>query len=179
MPILPFIEKIVDIPDGVTAKIDNNILVVKGPKGELTREFKNRAVTMSIKDGSIKVFTEFPHKPEKALVGTWESHAKNMVKGVTDGYEYTMKLVYSHFPVKMSVKGETFVIDNFLGEKCPRKARIMYDTKVVVKGDNVIITGINKEHVGQTSANIELATKIKRYDPRVFQDGIYIVEKRC
>ena len=50
--------------------------------------------------------------------------------------------------------------------------------KVSVKGEDVTITGINKEHVGQTMANIEQATKIKGRDPRIFQDGIYLVDKR-
>ena len=70
-------------------------------------------------------------------------------------------------------------IDNFLGERSPRKAKIIGDdVKVSVKGEDVTITGINKEHVGQTMANIEQATKIKGRDPRIFQDGIYLVDKR-
>ncbi|MFA4936009.1 MAG: 50S ribosomal protein L6, partial [Candidatus Methanoperedens sp.] len=51
------------------------------------------------------------------------------------------------------------------------------NTKVTIKGDQVILNGINKEDVGQTAANIRQATKIKRFDPRVFQDGIYLVEQ--
>ena len=100
-----------------------------------------------------------------------------MIIGVTNGFEYKMKIVYSHFPVKTTVKGDMFVIENFLGEKHPRRADILGDTKIKVKGDEVILTGHNKENVGQTAANIEQVTKIKGYDPRVFQDGIYIVQK--
>jgi large subunit ribosomal protein L6 len=51
------------------------------------------------------------------------------------------------------------------------------DSLVAIKGDELIVTGINKEHVGQTAANIEQATRIKGRDPRVFQDGIYLTEK--
>jgi large subunit ribosomal protein L6 len=50
-------------------------------------------------------------------------------------------------------------------------------SSVAVQGDELIVAGINKEHVGQTAANIEQATRIKRRDPRVFQDGIYCIEK--
>jgi large subunit ribosomal protein L6 len=100
-----------------------------------------------------------------------------MIVGVTNGFEYKMKIVYSHFPVKTSIKGDQFIIENFLGEKHPRKANILGDTKINVKGDDVILTGPNKEDVGQTAANIEQITKIKRYDPRKFQDGIYITHK--
>jgi large subunit ribosomal protein L6 len=100
-----------------------------------------------------------------------------MIKGVTKGYKYTMKVVYSHFPVKTILKDNEFVIENFLGESHPRTARIFGDTKVEIKGDTIILSGIHLEHVSQSSANIELATKITNYDPRVFQDGIYLVEK--
>jgi large subunit ribosomal protein L6 len=90
-----------------------------------------------------------------------------------------MKIVYAHFPMTVKVQGKTVTIDNFLGERSPRVAKIIGDdVKVQVKGDDVTITGINKEHVGQTMANIEQATKIKRRDPRIFQDGIYLVDKR-
>jgi large subunit ribosomal protein L6 len=88
-----------------------------------------------------------------------------------------MKIVYSHFPIKASVKGDMFVIENFLGERSPRKTKIVGDTKITIKGDEITLTGINIEDVGQTAANIELATRIKGFDPRVFQDGIYITSK--
>jgi large subunit ribosomal protein L6 len=100
-----------------------------------------------------------------------------MIKGVTQGFEYRMKVVYSHFPMQLKVEGKKLLINNFLGEKKARYANILGETKVKTGADMVTITGINKEDVGQTAANIEQATKIKRFDPRVFQDGIYIVEK--
>ena len=88
-----------------------------------------------------------------------------------------MKIVYAHFPMTVKVKGNIVTIDNFLGERSPRVAKIIGDAKVSVKGEDVTITGINKEEVGQTMANIEQATKIKGRDPRIFQDGIYLVDK--
>src|SRR4030065_2566176 len=88
-----------------------------------------------------------------------------------------MKMVSAPFPIKASVNGDTFMIENFLGEKYPRKAKILGATKVNVKGDLVDLTGPDVEAVGQTAANIERATKIKGFDPRVFQDGIYIIQK--
>ena len=97
--------------------------------------------------------------------------------GVTDGFEYHMKIVFAHFPMTVKVNKDVVVIDNFLGERHPRTAKVVGSAKVVVKGDEVTITGINKEHVGQTMANLEQATKIKGRDPRVFQDGIYLISK--
>jgi large subunit ribosomal protein L6 len=116
-------------------------------------------------------------KTQKAMVGTFASHIRNMIKGVTEGFEYRMKVVYSHFPMQLKVEKDKLMIGNFLGEKKPRSANILGESKVKASGDEVVVTGINKEDVGQTAANIEQATRIKRFDPRVFQDGIYTVEK--
>ncbi|NIU39655.1 50S ribosomal protein L6, partial [Candidatus Bathyarchaeota archaeon] len=83
----------------------------------------------------------------------------------------------SHFPISVKVKEKTVVIENFTGERSPRIAKIMGDTKVTVKGEDVIVQGINIEDVSQTAANIQNATKIKKKDPRVFLDGIYVYER--
>jgi large subunit ribosomal protein L6 len=122
--------------------------------------------------------TDMPRREQLAMLGTLESHLKNMITGVTKGYEYTMKVVYSHFPIQLKIEGKQVIVGNFLGEKRARKANIQGNTKVLIKGDQVIISGMNKEDVGQTAANIRQATKIKRFDPRVFQDGVYLVERR-
>ncbi len=100
-----------------------------------------------------------------------------MIIGVTDGFECKLKIVYAHFPMQVKAEGNTLVIGIFLGEKKPRVAKILGETKVKVNGNEVVISGINKEDVGQTAANIEQKTKIKRFDPRTFQDGIYIVQR--
>lgn len=88
-----------------------------------------------------------------------------------------MKVVYVYFPVSIKVEGDKVVISNFCGERKPRIAKIVGDTKVEVKEDDIIVSGINVEEVGQTAANIEQATKVKGKDPRVFLDGIYVYEK--
>jgi large subunit ribosomal protein L6 len=100
-----------------------------------------------------------------------------MIQGVTEGFEYKMKTVYSHFPIKTTLQEKQIIIDNFLGEKYPRKANILGETTVEIKGDEIILTGADIEQVSQTAANIERATRIKKRDRRVFQDGIYITQK--
>ena len=75
------------------------------------------------------------------------------------------------------VDGDTLIVKNFFGEKIPRKAKIVPNVKVQVKGDEVTVSGIDIEAVGQTAANIEKCTVIKNRDRRVFQDGIWLVEK--
>ncbi len=167
----------VELPDDVKAEIKEGVVIVEGPKGKLERKLYHPKISIEKIDNKIVVKCEFARRKEKALVGTFAAHIKNMIKGVTEGFVYKMKIVYSHFPMKVSVKGNEVIIENFLGEKHPRKAKIFGNVKVTVKGDEVTIEGINREEVGQTAANIEFATKVKDRDIRVFQDGIYIVSK--
>ena len=77
-----------------------------------------------------------------------------------------------------AVKGNEFVVNNYFGERVPRRADILDGVKVEVKNKvEVVVSGIDKEKVGQTSANIERCTTVKNRDRRVFQDGIYLLEK--
>ncbi len=177
MPVSPKVTRTVTIPTDVKVTYKDSILTVSGPKGTLTRYFSHPRIAISVKKDEVAIESIMPKKKESALVGTWEAHIGNMVLGVRKGFKYTMKVVYSHFPVKTLLKGNEFVIENFLGESHPRKAKIMGETKIEIKGDTITLTGINLEHVSQTAANIELTTKIRNYDPRVFQDGIYRMEK--
>ncbi len=174
----------VPIPEGVEVKVEGKRVTVKGPKGELTRDFSHaRGVLISVvEEGGekkVKVEAYFANRRKKALVGTIASHIENMITGVTKGFRYKMKIVYSHFPINVKVdeKNKLIYIENFLGEKAPRVAKIHGNVKITVKGDDVIIEGINIEEVGQTAANIEQATKVKEFDRRVFMDGIYIYER--
>lgn len=171
-------EKIVDIPEEVEIKVEDKRVIVSGPKGRLEKDLTQvRNITIRIENRKIIVESFLPKKKEKALVGTIAGHIKNMIKGVTKGFRYKMKIVYAHFPVSVKTKGKKVIIENFLGEKVPRIAKIIGDVKISVKEDEVIIEGIDIEAVSQTAANIELATRIKGKDPRVFLDGIYIYAK--
>lgn len=172
------IKKIISIPEGVTVTFEKRVLSASGPKGTNTRFLWYPGVNIEVNGSEIIVDSASSRKKQKAMVGTYTSHITNMMKGVVDEFEYHMKVVYSHFPMQIKVNGKQFVINNFLGEKKPRVSNILGETSVKASGDEVIVSGINKEDVGQTAANIEQKTKIKRFDPRVFQDGIYIVDKR-
>ena len=166
----------IEIPDNVEVIIDSDV-IVKGPKGEISRTFNYPNISMEKFDNKLVLTALFPKKKDKSMVGTTRAHLTNMITGVTEGFVYTMKIVFAHFPMTVKVNGNKVTIDNFLGEKHPRSANIVGDAKVNVKGDEVTVTGIDKEDVGQTMANLEQATKIKGRDPRVFQDGIYLVSK--
>jgi large subunit ribosomal protein L6 len=170
--------KTVEVPEGVELSIENKRVTVKGEKGTLTRDFSYAPVEIELDDKTIRVYAKWPRKKEAALVGTISAHIQNMITGVTKGFTYKLKIVFSHFPISVKVQGDKILIENFTGEKTPRIAKIVGSAKVTVKGDDVIVQGINIEDVGQTATNIEQATKIKKKDPRIFLDGIYIYERK-
>jgi len=169
--------KSIKIPEGVEVKVEGRVVTVKGEKGVLTRDFSHAPVSIRLEEDIVKVQANWPRKRESALVGTVCSHIQNMITGVTKGFTYKLKIVFSHFPISVKVKEKTVELENFTGERSPRIAEIMGDARVVVKGEDVVVQGVSLEDVSQTAANIERSTKVKRKDPRVFLDGIYIYER--
>jgi large subunit ribosomal protein L6 len=167
----------VKIPEGVTVRMEDNLVKVTGPKGMLMREMYYPNVSISVSGNEFTITTESGRKKILAVVGTFAAHLQNMCSGVTKGYQYRMRVVYSHFPIQLKLAGDRVEIGNFLGEKRSRWARIEKDVKVALGADEVTVTGIDKEAVGKTAANIEHATRIRERDPRVFQDGVYIIER--
>jgi len=174
---IPEVKEQITVPDGVTASFENNVLTIKGEKGELLRTFIHPKIEMKVNGNIVEINSKNVRRKEKALIGTFVAHIKNMIKGVTEGFEYKMKTVFSHFPIKTSVEGNEFVVQNFLGERSSRKAKILDGVTIETKGEDVTVQGIDKEKVGQTVANIERATLVKKRDIRVFQDGVYRISK--
>ena len=169
----------IPLPKGVTFTAKGRTLSAKGPKGTIERPFPADVLKLSVASGTATLALAIPpnRKKAKALLHTWESHVKNLANGVTAGFEAKMKVVAAHFPMKVSVKDGRLIIDNFLGEKYPRSAPLREGVEAKVEGEFVVLTGPDIELVGQSAANIERATHIRDYDPRVFQDGIYIIER--
>ncbi|MEM4302335.1 MAG: 50S ribosomal protein L6 [Candidatus Caldarchaeum sp.] len=166
------------IPEKVSVNFDSGVLVVEGQKGRVVKDLRHIPAEIKIIENKVDVKIPGRSRKSKALLGTVLSIIRNAVEGVSKGYTYRMKVVSSHFPITVKVVGREVVISNFTGERYDRKASIVGDVKVSVKGDEIIITGVDKESVGQTAANIENATEISRKDPRKFLDGIYAMEKK-
>lgn len=171
------VSKTIQIPDDVEVSVEGRKVTVEGQKGTLTRDFSHAPISIKVEEKIIRIWVEWPRKKEAALVGTLQSHIRNMITGVTKGFTYKLKIVFSHFPISVKVKDETILIENFTGERSPRKVKIMGDTQVKVQTEDIIVQGIDLEDVSQTAANIEQGTKVKRKDPRVFLDGIYVNER--
>ncbi|ATW90073.1 large subunit ribosomal protein L6 [Halohasta litchfieldiae] len=167
----------ISLPEDVSATVDHLELTVEGPDGSVTRRLWFPDVTVSVEDDAVVIATDVEDAKTTATVGTFESHVRNMIHGVSEGWEYKMEIHYAHFPMQVTVEGDDVVIENFLGEKADRRTPIRGDTDVQVDGEEVTLSGSDKEAVGQTAADIEQLTRVNDKDTRVFQDGVYIVEK--
>jgi large subunit ribosomal protein L6 len=167
----------VELPEGVSATLDGRTLIIKGKLGQAKKNFAKVNVNLSLEGQKVIVSPFSSKRKDNVIINTVRSIINNMVTGVTKGYTYRLKVVYAHFPISVKTKGNQVLVENFVGERSPRVAEILGDCKVSVEGDDVIVKGVSLEDVGQTAANIELATKIKKKDQRIFLDGIYIYQK--
>lgn len=174
-------ERKLQITDGVDVSIDGLNITVKGPKGTLTKDFNNpkfmKSVTVEKNNNEIIIKENKENRKTIAIIGTIAAHIRNMMRGVTQGYKYEMKIIYTHFPITVVVKDKEVQVKNFLGEKGIRTSDIVGDTQVKVEKDTVTVSGINLDEVSQTAANIELSCKLIKRDRRIFVDGIYVSEK--
>jgi len=175
-----FFKEELEIPQGVEITMDEeHHFIVKGPNGSVKKDFSHiRGITITIEKGKLIFSAHFPKNKTLALTKTIINIINNLIAGVQTNYKYVCKVCYSHFPCNVEVKkGEIHVV-NFLGERAPRKTK--YDStnvKVDVDGEDVYLIGPDKEALGQVAANIKKACRIRKKDPRVFQDGVYVYKK--
>jgi large subunit ribosomal protein L6 len=171
------IENSVEVPEEVNLTLDGYKVAVTGNNGTITRDFGHTKLSIGYQDNTLRIWAENPKKKQASLVNTVTSHVKNMIKGVTDGFTYKLKIVFIHFPMTINVQGDRVVINNFVGEANPRIGKIIKGVNVSIEGDDIIVTGNDIEAVAQTAANIQESTKIRNKDLRKFLDGIYVYHK--
>jgi large subunit ribosomal protein L6 len=174
-----YFEEIVDIPEGVKAKLEGtNIISIKGPEGgPIIKDFSHASgIQIDLQNNKIKFVSYFPKNKTLALIKTLINIINNLIIGVQKNYQYLCKVCYVHFPctVEVKPKNKEIHVVNFLGERAPRKTTYPDTVKVEVKGDDVILTGPDKEDLGHTAAKLKTVCRIRKKDPRVFQDGVYL-----
>lgn len=170
-------ELTIPVPENVKVTEKHRILNVEGPLGKTRKTFKKIPVDLQVSGKNIILKSLGTRKKDYAIFKTAESIINTLIKGVQQGYTFKMKIVYAHFPITVKVKDDAILVENFQGERAPRVSKIVGDTKVVSKGDDVIITGPVLTDVSQTAASLQQNTKVKNKDHRVFLDGIYLFEK--
>jgi len=174
---LPEIWRTIEVPKGIEIQLEGRKVTVKGEKGVLVRDFSYAPLLIESDGTSVRISATWPRKKEAALVGTVHSHIQNMITGVQKGFSYKLKIVFSHFPISVKVQDKTVIIENFTGERRGRKVKILGDVNITIQPEDIVVSGTNLESVSQTAAKIEQATRVRRKDPRVFLDGIYVYER--
>jgi large subunit ribosomal protein L9e len=113
-----------DIPDGVSIKVNAKVIEVEGPRGKLVRDFKHLNLDFDLitdENGKkkLKIDAWFGSRKTSAAIRTALSHVENLIRGVTKGFRYKMRFVYAHFPINASITNDNKSIEirNFLGEK--------------------------------------------------------------
>ena len=166
------------IPEGVKVTLNKHMLSFVGPLGKTFKSFRSIPVNINIAENKVVLNSIGSRKRDYAILHTARSIIRNICEGLVEGYTIKMKIVYAHFPITLKVEGKKILIENFQGERAPRVTKIVGNTKVIPKGEDVILTGEVWTDITQTAANIELKTKVKNKDHRVFLDGIYSFEKK-
>jgi len=165
------------VPENVKVSLTKKMLCVEGPLGKTRKDFKKIPIDLQVNGKNVIIKSLGTRKKDYAIFNTAKSIIKTLIEGVQKGYTFKMKIVYAHFPITVKVKDENILVENFQGERAPRVSKIRGDTKVVTKGDDVILTGSVLTDVAQTAASLQQNTKVKNKDHRVFLDGIYLFEK--
>lgn len=173
------ISKEIKVPEGISAEVNGSKVVVSGNLGRIEKDFPHDAVSIEKRDSSIIVTAKRATKREKEVVGTIVALVKNMISGVAEAFKYELQICSVHFPISAGISPDKkfVVIKNFLGEQKERKAEILDNVDVKIENEIITVKSVDKEAVSHTAANIEMATRIKAKDRRVFQDGIFMIEK--
>lgn len=171
------IKEEVVLPEGFSARVQNNTVHLAFGGKEGFKQFKVQGIRLEAAANKVIVSAARDNKESRAIVNTVKAILENLAAGLQREFVYRLAIVYSHFPMNASIKEGCVEVSNFLGRKKPVRAKIVQGAKVEVKGKEIIVSGWNREAVGQTAANLEQLTKIKNKDRRIFQDGIYIVSK--
>lgn len=167
----------IEIPQNIEIEISKiGEIKINGPKGKTSKILKYPRIKITKKENKI-IITSTGSRNELKLINTFKSHIYNLIKGVIEGYVYELKICSGHFPITVEKKDGILLIKNFLGERVPRKAKILPEVNIEIKGDNIILESVSKESAGETASNIERATRITKRDRRRFQDGIFLTKK--
>jgi len=166
-----------NVPDGVSVNFTENKIIVEKSGKKIEKHFLFGSLKVSLEDGKVIVTSIRDTKREKTLFGTLKAILNNLYNGTSTDFIYKLKICSGHFPMNVSISGKEFLIKNFLGEAFPRKIILPDNVSVKIDGEIVNVKSYDKELAGRTASMIEKLTKIKKRDKRIFQDGVYIIQK--
>ncbi len=164
-----------ELPEGYEAEYEDGVLTVEYQGEEVNKKLDHALVDVEVESGEVTFSTESDKRSVTSIVGSFSSHVENIIEGLKESHVYRMKGVYAHFPMTLKQEGDRILIENFMGERAPREVEVMEGVDVSIDGDDIVLKSADKEKAGQTAARIEQECHKGDRDPRVFQDGVYIV----
>lgn len=167
----------VALPEGVSASYANGMLTIKTDKHEVTRNLYRPEISLSTSDEAITLHVPTATQREKRQLNTMRAHVRNLVRGAVDGHTYKLKICSGHFPMNVSISNGVLEVKNFLGEAVPRRLKLKDEVQVKVDGDEIVVNSAYKELAGSQASDIEQLTRVTNKDRRIFQDGLFIIEK--
>ncbi len=168
----------IEIPNGISASVEDKKIVMRKGSEEISRNLSPK-MKIEIKGNKIIVSSERTTRKEKKVFGSIKAHIRNMINGFEKKFKYRLQVASVHFPMTLNHDKNTgeLVIKNFLGEKKDRRIKILPGVDVKINKDIIELESSDIEKAGQTATNIEKGTKVRFRDRRVFQDGVFIIEK--
>ncbi|MBU0761143.1 MAG: 50S ribosomal protein L6 [Nanoarchaeota archaeon] len=167
----------VEIPEGISCTYENKKLTCTKGSDSISRDMNIPQIEIQLQGNEIVISCKKGNKNQYKIIKSQIAHIKNLFRGLGEKFVYELEAVNVHFPMTLKVEGNQLAINNFLGEKTPRHAKIFPNVEVQIKGQKVTISSNDREAAGKTMANIEKATKVRGRDRRIFQDGIHLVSK--
>jgi len=167
----------IEIPEGVNCAYTNGILKCQKDNVEIEKELSYPQIEIRTEGNKIIISCEKANKKHYKIIMSFIAHIKNIFSGLSEKFVYELESANIHFPMSIKTEGNKVTISNFFGEKIPRHAKILPKVNVEIKGNKITVSSHDKEAAGQTVSNLERATKIKKRDRRIFQDGIYLISK--
>ncbi len=166
--------RLISLAEGVTLSQDGNVVTIKGPKGELTKEF-SPLITVSVEGAEVKTTRANEDRQTKMLHGTTNSLIQGMVEGVTKGFEKTLEIIGVGYNVKQQGNGLQFSLG--LSHKVDLEVPAHLNAEVVSPTE-LKITGIDKQQVGEFAAKIKAFRKPEPYGGKgIRYKGEYIIRK--
>ncbi|PIR70257.1 MAG: 50S ribosomal protein L6 [Candidatus Niyogibacteria bacterium CG10_big_fil_rev_8_21_14_0_10_42_19] len=152
-------KKPIHIPDGVTVSKESNVILVKGPKGELKRQVRDDVISFDFKGKEVILNATKEGAGARSLWGTYASHIKNMIQGVTVGFEKILEIEGIGF--KVELKGNDLILN--LGFSHPVMVSALEGINFKVEKNVITVSGIDKEAVGEMAARIRAIKKPEPY----------------
>jgi large subunit ribosomal protein L6 len=166
-----------EIPAGISCEVSGELIACRKDSRQISRKIDAPSIKAKVEGGKIIFECASGNKKDFKVVKSYIAHLNNIFRGLNEPFIYKLESCNVHFPMTLKIDKDNLIISNFLGEKTPRFAKILSGVNVELKGNKISVSSPNREAAGQTAANFERATKIRNRDRRIFQDGIFIVEK--